>query len=315
MKLGFVVSNYPGEKRVPLLPEDIRNFENEIVIEKGLGAEMGIEDQAYIIAGCKVASRKEVFASCDTIVSLKLLQPEDYSYIREGQMIIGWTHPEETGKTFMEEQGIPKKLIIVDLDNITPAIYYQDRSVRIPWIPRNFIYENSINAGFSATMHALISIGIIPDSRYKIAVLGSGNVSQGAMNAISKFTTNVRMFYRKTMDEFLENIHDFDIIINGIQIQRGTPHIVTLEHQKHMKRGAIMVDAAADGDGAIEGIEYTPIEEPFIKKGGKYFYCVNNAPTMFYRTASRDISRSFSKWVYRHDVKRLYELAKEITEV
>lgn len=312
MKLGFIISNYPGEKRVPLLPEDIKNFENEIVIEKGLGAEMGIEDRAYIIAGCTVLSRKEVFASCDTIVSLKLLQPEDYDYIREGQMIIGWTHPEVTGKQFMEEQGIPKKLIIVDLDNITPAIYYQNESIEIPWIPRNFIYENSVNAGFSATLHALISIGIIPDSRYKVAVLGSGNVSQGAMNAISKFTTNVRMFYRKTLDEFLDNISEYDIIINGIQIQRGTPHVVTLEHQRKLKRGAIIVDAAADGDGAIEGIDYTPIEEPFVKKGGKYFYCVNNAPTMFYRTASRDISRSFSKWVYRDDVKKLYNLAKEI---
>lgn len=312
MKLGFIISNYPGEKRVPLLPEDIKNFENEIVIEKGLGAEMGIEDRAYIIAGCTVLSRKEVFASCDTIVSLKLLQPEDYDYIREGQMIIGWTHPEVTGKQFMEEQGIPKKLIIVDLDNITPAIYYQNESIEIPWIPRNFIYENSVNAGFSATLHALISIGIIPDSRYKVAVLGSGNVSQGAMNAISKFTTNVRMFYRKTLDEFLDNISEYDIIINGIQIQRGTPQVVTLEHQRKLKRGAIIVDAAADGDGAIEGIDYTPIEEPFVKKGGKYFYCVNNAPTMFYRTASRDISRSFSKWVYRDDVKKLYNLAKEI---
>lgn len=312
MKLGFIISNYPGEKRVPLLPEDIKNFENEIVIEKGLGAEMGIEDRAYIIAGCTVLSRKEVFASCDTIVSLKLLQPEDYDYIREGQMIIGWTHPEVTGKQFMEEQGIPKKLIIVDLDNITPAIYYQNESIEIPWIPRNFIYENSVNAGFSATLHALISIGIIPDSRYKVAVLGSGNVSQGAMNAISKFTTNVRMFYRKTLDEFLDNISEYDIIINGIQIQRGTPHVVTLEHQRKLKRGAIIVDAAADGDGTIEGIDYTLIEEPFVKKGGKYFYCVNNAPTMFYRTASRDISRSFSKWVYRDDVKKLYNLAKEI---
>ncbi|MDE1549626.1 N(5)-(carboxyethyl)ornithine synthase [Jeotgalibaca caeni] len=312
MKIGFVISNYPGEKRVPLLPEDIKNFENEVVIEKGLGAEMGIDDRSYIVRGCTVLSRKEVFATCDTIVSLKLLQPEDYDYIREGQMIIGWTHPTETGKPFMEAQGIPKKLIIVDLDNITPAIYYQDRSIEIPWIPRNFVYENSMNAGFSATLHGLISIGIIPDSRHKVAVLGSGNVSQGAMNAISKFTSNVRMFYRKTLNEFLENIHDYDIIINGIQIQRGTPHVINLERQQHMKRGAIVIDAAADGDGAIQGIEYTPIEEPFVKKNGKYFYCVNNAPTMFYRTASRDISHSFSKWVYRHDVKKFYDLAKEI---
>ncbi|HJB22755.1 MAG TPA: N(5)-(carboxyethyl)ornithine synthase [Candidatus Jeotgalibaca pullicola] len=312
MRIGFVVSNYPGEKRVPLLPEDIKNFENDVVIEKGLGASLGISDRAYIVAGCTVLSRKQVFANCNTIVSLKLLQAEDYEHLREGQMIIGWTHPEETGKSFMDEQAIPKKLIIVDLDNITPAIYYGDRSIEIPWIPRNFIYKNSINAGFSATLHALMSIGIIPDSTEKIAVLGSGNVSQGAMNAVSKFSSNVRMFYRKTLDEFTDNINQYDIIINGIQITRGTPHILTIEHQKRIKNGAIVIDAAADGDGAIEGIEYTPIEEPFYKKDGTYYYCVNNAPTIFYRNASRDISKSFSKWVYQDNVKKFYDLAKEI---
>ena len=52
MKLGFITSNYPDEKRVPLLPKHIKNFENEIVIEEGLGFEVGIEDDAYIEAGC-----------------------------------------------------------------------------------------------------------------------------------------------------------------------------------------------------------------------------------------------------------------------
>lgn len=312
MKLGFIKSNYPDEKRVPLLPEDIKNFKNEIVIEAGLGFEVGIEDDAYIDANCTVLSREEVFATCDTIVSLKLLQPEDYDFLREGQMIIGWTHPEETGKSFMEEQAIPKKLIVVDLDNISPAIYFQDKKIDIPWLPRNFVFENSYNAGISATLHGLMSIGIIPDSHYKVAVLGSGNVSQGAFNTISKFTTNIRMYYRRTMDEFLDNIGEYDIIINGIQIERGTPHVVTLEHQKQLKKGAIIIDAAADGDGAIEGIEYTPVEEPFIKKEGNYYYCVANAPSLFYRTASRHISESFSKYVYRDDVKKFYDLAKEI---
>lgn len=312
MKLGFITSSYPDEKRVPLLPKHIKDFENEIVIEEGLGFEVGIEDDAYIEAGCTVLSREEVFSSCDAIVSLKLLQSEDYDYLREGQMIIGWTHPEETGKSFMEEQAIPKKLIVVDLDNISPSIHFQDKKIDIPWLPRNFVYENSVNAGFSATMHGLMNIGLIPDSDYQVAVLGSGNVSQGAFNAISKFTTNIRMFYRRTMNEFLDNIDEFDIILNGIQIQRGTPHVMTLEHQEKLKKGAIIIDAAADGDGAIEGIEYTPVDEPFIKKDGKYYYCVTNAPSMYYRTASRDISKAFSKYVYRHDVKKFYDLAKEI---
>lgn len=312
MKIGFVISHYPAEKRVPILPEDIQGFENEVVIEEGLGKTMGIEDQSYKEVGCTVLSRKEVFATCDTIVSLKVLQPEDYDDIREGQMIIGWTHPEVSGKSFMDDQGIPKKLIIVDLDNITPAIYYQNRSIEIPWIPANFIYMNSFYAGFSATSHALMNKGIIPDASYRVAVLGSGNVAQGAMNAISKYSTNVRMYYRRTMDEFLQNIEEFDIIINGIQIPHDTPSLITYEDQERIKKGALVIGAAADGDGTIEGIQYTPFEDPIYKRKGVYYYCVNNAPTIYYQTASRAISESFTKWVYREDVNKLYDLAKEI---
>lgn len=312
MKIGFVISHYPAEKRVPVLPEDIQGFENEVVIEEGLGKTMGIDDLSYKAVGCTVMSRKEVFAACDTIVSLKVLQPEDYDDIREGQMIIGWTHPNVSGKLFMDSQGIPKKLIIVDLDNITPAIYYQNRSIEIPWIPPNFIYMNSFYAGFSATSHALMNKGIIPDASYRVAVLGSGNVAQGAMNAISKYSTNVRMYYRRTMEEFLQNIEEFDIIINGIQIPHDTPSLVTYEHQERIKKGALIIGAAADGDGTIEGIQYTPFEDPIYERKGVYYYCVDNAPTIYYQTASRAISESFSKWVYREDVKKLYKLANTI---
>nr|AAB22793.1 N5-(carboxyethyl)-ornithine synthase {NADP(H)-binding fold} {EC 1.5.1.24} [Lactococcus lactis, Peptide Partial, 39 aa] [Lactococcus lactis] len=39
----------------------------------------------------------------------------------------------------------------------------------------------------------------------KIAILGSGNVAQGAFSSISKYSSNIRMYYRKTMSIFKEN--------------------------------------------------------------------------------------------------------------
>ncbi len=46
-------------------------------------------------------------------------------------------------------------------------------------------------------MHAVMNYGSIPTSETKVAILGSGNVSQGAFSAISKFNPDIRMFYRK----------------------------------------------------------------------------------------------------------------------
>ncbi|MCT0439995.1 N(5)-(carboxyethyl)ornithine synthase, partial [Lactococcus lactis subsp. lactis] len=103
MKIGLVKANFPGERRVPLLPKDIKDFKNEILVEEGFGKFLDIDDQDYIDKGCHILSRAEVFAESEAIFSLKLIQPTDYSHLREGQMIIGWTHPFGSGQSFMKE--------------------------------------------------------------------------------------------------------------------------------------------------------------------------------------------------------------------
>ncbi len=124
MKIGFIIPNYPFERRVAILPKQVEECPNEIIIEKGFGATMDIDDQEYIDAGAKIMPRSEIFTQCKIIFSLKLIQPSDYDLIREGQIIVGWTHPTGSGKEFMKNQATPKKLVMIDLDNIYPSVYY-----------------------------------------------------------------------------------------------------------------------------------------------------------------------------------------------
>jgi N5-(carboxyethyl)ornithine synthase len=310
MRLGFIKPNYPNEKRVALLPVHIKDFENELIIESGFGESLDISDAEYEAKGCTIKSREEIFTECNTLFNLKLLQPSDYDKVREGQMIIGWTHPTGSGTKFMELQGIPKKLVIVDLDNIYPFIFYNGRKISISFIKPNFIWRNSFMAGFSSTLHAILSVGILPDSNTKVAVLASGNVAQGAYKAISKFNCDIRLFYRKTMDLFYESIGDYDIIINGIEIDDDNSHIITKEDIKKIKKGCLMLDAAADAGRAIEGTKYTTIGNPIYLEDGKYFYEVNNSPSIFYRESSRIISGVFSEWIYKKDIQRFWDLLK-----
>jgi N5-(carboxyethyl)ornithine synthase len=310
MRLGFIKPNYPNEKRVALLPRDIENFDNEIVIERGFGELLDISDEAYFNAGCKLASREDIFIKCDAIFSLKLIQESDYNYIRKGQMIIGWTHPNGSGVKFMKNQAIPKKLVIVDLDNISPAVYFNNKKIDIDWIPKNFVSRNSFIAGYAATMHALFAYGIIPDSNTKVAILAPGNVSQGAFYAVSKLSADVRLFYRKTIEEFKREIESFDIIINGIEVDTPNTHIISKQELKKVKKNCLIIDAAADEGNAIEGTHFTTIDDPIYKENDVYFYIVNNAPSIFYRKASEIISKSFSEHIYRRDVAKFLKLVK-----
>jgi N5-(carboxyethyl)ornithine synthase len=56
MKLGFIKPNYPNEKRVALLPEHIKDFENQLLVETGFGEYMDIPDTDYKAKACSVKS-------------------------------------------------------------------------------------------------------------------------------------------------------------------------------------------------------------------------------------------------------------------
>jgi N5-(carboxyethyl)ornithine synthase len=308
MKLGFIIPHYPSEKRVALLPRHMNNFENDIVVEHNFGLNLDIDDEEYEKVGCHIGTREEIFSNCPAVFSLKLILEDDYNYIRPNQMIIGWTHPKGSGSDFMKAQSDPKNLIIVDLDNIHPQVYYEDKIKLIDWIKPNFIKDNSFIAGYSAVLHALLSFGMIPDHNTNIAVLGTGNVSQGAFCAVSKFNNNVRMFYRKTMHEFIDERGNFDIIINGIEVDKPGLHILSLENQKGLKKNCLVIDASANAGKSIEGTEFTSINNPIYKTNDVYYYVVNNTPSVFYKEASRRISESFSKNVYQRDVKMFKDL-------
>jgi len=45
MKLGFIKPNFNNEKCVVLLPKDINDFENQLIIEKGFGRHLAIPDE------------------------------------------------------------------------------------------------------------------------------------------------------------------------------------------------------------------------------------------------------------------------------
>lgn len=309
MKIGFIKPTYIGEKRVALLPEHITSdYENELIIESGFGSNLGVDDAEYEKKGCGILDRASIFSECNTIFCLKLIQPEDYDFLREGQMIIGWTHPTGSGAEFYNNIAIKKGLKIIDLDNIYPTANIGNVHKPIPFIEKNFVWKNSFYAGVASVQHALMQFGLFPDSNTKVAVLASGSVSQGAFFYMSKYNVDIRMFYRKTMDEFYASIQNYDVIINGIEVDGTVKHIITKDDLKRVKKGCLLIDAAADAGNAIEGTHYTTIADPMYEEDGLFFYEVNNAPSLLYRKTSYEISKSFSEWVYKKNVVRFWNL-------
>ncbi len=291
MKIGFVIPNYPSEKRVAVLPHHL-DPRIDYVFESDFGKNIGIGDEEYLKNGGEISSRDEIFRSCDYIFSLKLIQQSDYEKIRYGQKIIGWTHPTGSGWKFMQEIALPKNLTIVDLDNIYPSLYRAGKVKKLDWISKNFLRKNSFYAGFAAVQHSLLCHGLIPDSSTKVAILSPGNVSQGAVAALYGYNADVRIFYRTTMSEFIKTINEYDIIVNGIEMEQGGSPIVKLADINRTKQDVLFIDAAADAGGVIEKGFFTTHINPIGQINGRDFYCINNAPTFYYRTVSQYLSKA-----------------------
>ena len=311
MRLGFLLSHDPNEKRVALLPSHIFKFPDEIWIEENFGRSMNINDDEYVARGCSIHPRHDIFKACESIFSLTLIQPEKYDYISPCQTIIGWMRLNSGGVNFVQKQALPKALFLVDLENRSPAIYHNSQKYPIPWIPGGYLYKNSFLAGTICVMHACLSLGFLINEQTKVAILSAGNASQGAFNYVSKFTSQVRLFYRNTMGDFRDSIGDYDIIINGIKIDNANTHIISKEMTSRIKKGGLVIDIAAEPDKAIEGTRGTTLENPIYEKDGRYYYMVHNTPSLFYRRSSEILSEAFSRYVFSHSLLDYLKLTEK----
>jgi N5-(carboxyethyl)ornithine synthase len=85
-------------------------------------------------------------------------------------------------------------------------------------------------------------------------------------------------------------------------------HILTIEQQRLLKKGKLIIDAAADAGNAIEGTKYTSIGDPIYSINWITYYEVNNSPSILYRKSSVIISESMSKWIFPRDFADFYSL-------
>ena len=112
-------------------------------------------------------------------------------------------------------------------------------------------------------------------------------------------------------DQMIAHFIFGNLTIVCIEMDQKGQHILTKSHLALLKTGCLIIDAAADADGAIEGTHYTSIGDPMYYKNGVYYYCVNNVPSLIYRTTSEDISAAFAKAFYNQNIASFLQLIRK----
>ena len=295
MKIAYIKPSYLNEKRIGLLPKHLQycSSEDERRFEKGYGENLDIPDADYGEGGGY--SREELFAWADVIYCIKVPQPQDYQYFRENQTLVGWIHPfGASGTHFTQNCAKPKNLKLFDITNTISIRVHQDIIENLN-IPRDITSKNSVLAGFASITQAIMLRGGIRQSD-KVAVFGSGNVAYGVLKYLTSRGIDPILRRRGNVNLLRQELKNYDIFINTVEISKGDEPIVTFKILDSMKSTAWIIDAAADTGRAIQGTRATKIENPIYQdERGITYYVVDNSPSIFYRESSEAVSEGYAQ--------------------
>lgn len=280
--VGFPISRKENEFRRALLPSDVKKIKNRscLYFETGYGEVLGFSDEDYMLSGANVASRDEVLSK-DIICDPKIGDAE-YLDMLNNQIIFGWVHA-------VQNRNITDKLLNGKLTVYAWEDMYSDN--------RHIFWRNNEIAGEAAIMHAFQCYGLMPYNS-KVAILGRGNVANGALKILTLLGADVYTYNRQTEKLFVKELPDYDVVVNAIfwDVNRED-HIICKSDLKRMKKGALLIDISCDRAGGIETSVPTTIENPTYHVDGIMHYVVDHTPSLFYKTTTLNLSEVVSGYI------------------
>lgn len=296
MVFGLLKDIKNGEFRVVATPGEIATIVaagHTALVEKDAGKKAGFSDAQYIENGAKIVdTAKEIWETCDFVAKVKEIEPSEYGYLRENQIVFTCIHPAAHPE---EVQALLDKKVI--------AFTAEDS--------HRFGSPNCEAAGKQGALMGLESMLSINGGKgkfvsglggapgMKVLILGAGIVGKSALSvlhALGAWCTvmdinlgtlrDVAAQYNNTVHTMMctqENIKKVlpqtDMVLNCVKWPKGrTDFLITREMLKSMEEGSVLVDISNDTNGAIESFHETTHENPRYVEEGVVHYCVGNIP-------------------------------------
>ncbi len=327
MKVGVPKEIKVLEYRVGMVPAGVRELVNdghEVIVETEAGSGIGMTDDDYKAAGARVVkTAKEVFDAAELIVKVKEPQLEECRMLRKDQVLF----------TYLHLAADPKQAAAL-IESGTTAIAYETVTARDGSLPlltpmSEVAGRLSIQAGAFALQKANggrgVLLGGVPGvAPGKVVVVGGGvagtNAAEMAIGLGAEVTIldrsvprlrqldsiyggRIRTMY-STTDAIDRLIPDADLVIGAVLIAgAAAPKLVTKEHVKAMRAGAVLVDISIDQGGCFETSRPTTHAEPTYVVDDVVHYCVTNMPGAVPRTSTfalTNVTLPFAKSLARH---------------
>jgi NAD(P) transhydrogenase subunit alpha len=265
-----------------------------VMVETGAGEAAWYPDQAYLEAGADIASRKDVIDTADVIVMVSRPGEGDIRRLRAGQVVIGILAPhtdpdlvsalDDRGVVAVSLDQVPRRVSRAQsLDVLTSqasvagykaAVLAADAFGRyFPMLitaagtsrPASVLVLGAGVAGLSAVgtarrLGAIVTgYDIRPETRAEVESLGAKFLELGTDidgEGSGGYARDLSAGERAAQQAELESkLSGFDIVITTAQVPgRKPPVLVTSAGLARMRRGAVVLDAAASElGGNVEG--------------------------------------------------------------
>jgi len=298
------------------IPKEIKNNENRVsmtpagaceLVQRGhtvyvqhtAGINSGFTDEEYEKAGaCILPTIEEVYAIAEMIVKVKEPIACEYPLIREGQLVFTYFHfacDQELTEAMMKSKAICLAYeTVVDRNGALPLLVPMSEVAGRMSVQEGARFLEKPQGGRG------ILLGGVPGVKpAKVLVLGGGIVGTNAalmaaglgadvticdislprLRQLNEFMPkNVKTLFSSTYN-IEQELPTTDLVIGAVLIPGAkTPHLITKDMLKLMRKGSVLVDVAIDQGGCFETSHPTTHAEPIYEIDGILHYCVANIP-------------------------------------
>ena len=323
MIVGVIKEIKPHEYRVGAIPSGVAALAragHEVLVEREAGTGSGFSDEDYTQVGAHIAETPaEVFRRADMIVKVKEPQPAECEMLRSGQVCFTYFH-------FAADRGLTERV----LKSGCVAIAYEtvrDEQGGLPLLmPMSEVAgKMSVQEGAKYLERPMMGRGIllggVPGVEpATVLILGAGIVGTNAAKVAAGLGAHVVLMdvrldrLRYLSDVMPANIqllfsdpalitHHIaraDLVIGAVLIPGARcPILVTREHLKLMRPGAVIVDVGVDQGGCCETIRPTTHDEPTYIVDDVVHYGVANMPGAVGRTSTFALTNATHPYLLR----------------
>ena len=302
MRVGVPKEVKNNEFRVAITPAGVHELVtngHEVVIQESAGLGSSIPDEEYVDAGATILpGPDEVWEQGELILKVKEPIAEEYSRMREGQVLFTYLH-------LAADKPLTQEL----LDRKVTAIAYE--TVQTPDRALPLLAPMSEVAGRLAPQvgaHTLMAAqggrgvllgGVSGVYAVKVVVLGAGvagmnaaAIALGMQAEVLLLDLNIERLrqadriYQGHMQTVALNRYeveraciDADLVIGAVLVPGAkAPTLISNDLVSRMKPGAVLVDISIDQGGCFEDSRPTTHADPAYPVHDTVFYCVANMP-------------------------------------